>query len=68
MFINHHNELASSRVRAENFCDTWTVTDGEGGRWWPNDATAAVIDSDENPAREALRICAAEPTRGTWHW
>jgi hypothetical protein len=45
---------------------TWTVTDTEGGVWWPNDEASAQINAADNPEAEAVRIANTEPMRGTW--
>ena len=52
---------------AERQADGWSVVDPEGGRWWPNEATAEEIESAEDPAAKAVEICDREPMRGQWH-
>ena len=47
--------------------ETWSVTDSNGGRWWPSDEAEIAINAASSPADEALRICTAEPMRGEWH-
>ncbi len=38
---------------------TWTVTDAEGGVWWPH-------EPEPQTAEEALRRADQEPMTGTW--
>lgn len=49
---------------------TWTVSDGEGGVWWPRrdkqDRAADEIAAAEDPAATALAMCRSSPLRGTW--
>ena len=53
-------------IEATETADGWKVTDSEGGIWWPSDEAAEEIESAEDPKAAALRICEAEPMRGTW--
>ena len=43
-----------------------TVIDADGGRWWPSEEAAAVIDGSSDPEWTAVRICRDEPMRGEW--
>jgi len=46
--------------------DTITVTDAEGGIWWPNQEAEAEIMASEDPEAKAIEICHTQPMRGTW--
>jgi hypothetical protein len=45
----------------------WTVLDEAGGRWHPSDEAREEINAADDPEATALRICVAQPMRGTWH-
>ena len=64
-----HNELTHHEgvARAVEYGGEIAVEDGFGAIWWPNDDAAAEIAAAANPSKCAVRICDAEPTRGTWH-
>ena len=47
--------------------DGWHVIDPGGSVWWPDDATAAVLEASATPEDDAVRICRTEPVRGKWH-
>jgi hypothetical protein len=63
-------DIAAARALPELFAeelgDGWTVVDPEGGRWWPDAATAADIAGSDDPATTAVASCRMYPARGTW--
>lgn len=46
--------------------DIITVTDADGGVWWPNAETLADILTNEDPATYAIAVCIISPYRGEW--
>ena len=51
---------------AQRLTAGWSVVDPQGGRWWPSDEAAAEIETAEDPAATAIRICEDAPHRGKW--
>lgn len=58
--------IAENAPRAEKLTDGWSVTDPNGGRWWPSEAADEEIEASADPAETALRICRESPMRGRW--
>lgn len=62
-----HDPDGLALLRAEFFNEEWAVSDGAGGMWWPNEATQFRIQTSEDPAGLALRLCVEEGHLGEWH-
>lgn len=60
--LNH----SQSNLRAERTDGVWTVVDPAGGRWWPFDETARLLDEHALPDILALRLCILHPSAGEW--
>ena len=64
--VKYERALPTANLTASLRNNTWTVTDSNGGVWWPNDPTAAEIAASTDAAATAVRICDTQPTRGEW--
>lgn len=42
------------------------MVDPAGGVWWPGAEASAEIQQSIEPRATAVRICQAQPMRGTW--
>ena len=53
-------------LRTETSDNTLTVTDPQGGVWWPDAEATAEIEASDDPEATAIKIATDEPMRGEW--
>lgn len=53
-------------MQAEIRDGQYTVTDSDGGVWWPNEDAQKEIQDADAPEDAALALCLVHPMSGVW--